>query len=147
LLHVASQEPERISAMVIVSATPYFPEQARAIMRSIDPDTRPAEEWQAMRQRHVYGDAQIRALFAAQRDLANSHGDVDFTPESLGRITARALVVYGDRDPLYPVGLGVELYRSIPKAALWVVPNGGHLPVFLDAAEPFARAALDFLRD
>lgn len=147
LLHVASQEPERIAAMVVVSATPRFPEQARAIMRTIDPETRPAEEWQAMRQRHAHGDAQIRALFEAQRDLAQSQDDMDFTPELLGRITARTLVVYGDRDPLYPVELGVELYRGIPNAALWVVPNGGHGPVFLDAAEPFARAALDFLRD
>jgi pimeloyl-ACP methyl ester carboxylesterase len=147
LLHVASHEPERIAAMVVVSATPYFPEQARAIMRTIDPDTRPAEEWQAMRQRHSHGDAQIRALFEAQRGLADSDDDMNFTPESLRRITARTLVVYGDRDPLYPVELGVELYRGIPNAALWVVPKGGHLPVFLDAAEPFARAALDFLRD
>jgi pimeloyl-ACP methyl ester carboxylesterase len=147
LLHVATQEPERLEAMVIVSATPYFPEQARAIMRTISPDDRPAEEWRAMRERHVHGDAQIRALFEAQRDLAGSVDDVSFTPPQLARVTARTLVVHGDRDPLYPVELGVELYRSIPHAALWVVPNAGHGPVFLEAAEPFARTALAFLRE
>jgi len=145
LLHVATQEPDRIDAMVLVSATPYFPEQARAIMRTISPDDRPPEEWRALRERHVHGDDQIRALFEAQRGLADSDDDMCFTPQELGGIRARTLVVYGDRDPLYPVELGVELYRAIPGAALWVVPGGGHGPIFLEAAELFARTALAFL--
>src|SRR5947209_7497639 len=32
LLHMATKQPRRITAMVLVSATPYFPEQARSIM-------------------------------------------------------------------------------------------------------------------
>ncbi|MFI5317420.1 MAG: alpha/beta fold hydrolase [Myxococcota bacterium] len=147
LLHVATQEPALISAMVVISATPYFPEQARALMRAISPDDRPAEEWRAMRERHVHGDAQIRGLFAAQRDLQHSVDDMSFTPPQLARVSARTLVVYGDRDPLYPVELGLELHRSIPRSALWVVPNGGHGPIFGGGGEPFARAALEFLRD
>ena len=35
LLHVASLAPERIEAMVLVSATPRFGEQARALMRAV----------------------------------------------------------------------------------------------------------------
>jgi pimeloyl-ACP methyl ester carboxylesterase len=147
LLHVATQDPDRIEAMVVVSATPYFPEQARALMRAISPDDRSPEEWRAMRERHVHGDAQIRALFEAQRDLQHSYDDMCFTPPQLAHIRSRTLVVYGDRDPLYPVELGLELYRSIPRSALWVVPNAGHGPIFLDAAEPFARTALAFLRE
>jgi pimeloyl-ACP methyl ester carboxylesterase len=145
LLHLATAQPERIEAMVLVSAAPYFPEQARAIMRTISPDGRPAEEWRVMRERHVHGDGQIRALFEAQRDLAHSIDHV-FGAAELARVTARTLVVYGDRDPLYPVELGVELWRGIPGAALWVQPNAGHGAIFLDAAAPFVRAALDFLR-
>src|ERR1700720_1812981 len=33
LLHMAVMQPSLVAAMVIVSATPYFPEQARRIMR------------------------------------------------------------------------------------------------------------------
>jgi pimeloyl-ACP methyl ester carboxylesterase len=40
LLHMATQQPARVEAMVLVSATPYFPEQARAIMRQVNPDNR-----------------------------------------------------------------------------------------------------------
>src|SRR5258705_38818 len=32
LLHMATQQPDRIDAMVLVSATPYFPAPARAAM-------------------------------------------------------------------------------------------------------------------
>jgi len=55
-------------------------------------------------------------------------------------------VVYGDRDPLYPVEMGVAMYRAIPNSALWVVPGGGHGPVFFAAAEEFARKSLEFLK-
>ncbi|HEV2447489.1 MAG TPA: hypothetical protein VGS58_16275, partial [Candidatus Sulfopaludibacter sp.] len=33
LLHIATRQPERLSATVLVSAAPYFPAQARPIMR------------------------------------------------------------------------------------------------------------------
>jgi pimeloyl-ACP methyl ester carboxylesterase len=33
LLHMATKQPQRVQAMVLVSATPYFPAQARPIMR------------------------------------------------------------------------------------------------------------------
>ena len=53
--------------------------------------------------------------------------------------------MHGDRDPLYPVELAVELFRGIPNAALWVVPNGGHGPIFGEQAAPFVRTATAFL--
>ena len=37
------------------------------------------------------------------------------------------------------------MYRAIPAAALWVVPGGGHGPIFAEAAAPFVRTARDFL--
>jgi pimeloyl-ACP methyl ester carboxylesterase len=77
--------------------------------------------------------------------MKDSYDDMNFTPPSLGRITARTLVVYGDRDPLYPVEMALAMYRAIPRSALWVEPNGGHGPIFADPAH-FAQKALAFLR-
>jgi pimeloyl-ACP methyl ester carboxylesterase len=71
---------------------------------------------------------------------------MNFTPSSLSKITAPTLIVYGDRDPLYPVEMAVEMYRAIPRSALWVVPNGGHGPVFFGDAARFAQTALSFFR-
>jgi pimeloyl-ACP methyl ester carboxylesterase len=145
LLHVATRELDRVEAMVVVSATPYFPEQARRIMESLVPEAQPAEAWQAMRERHKLGDEQIRALFQQQYALKDSYDDMSFTPPELSRIRARTLIVQGDRDPLYPLELSVEMYRAIPNAELAVVPNAGHGPIFVEHAEAFARRAVEFL--
>jgi hypothetical protein len=40
----------------------------------------------------------------------------------------------------------MQLKDAIPRSYLWVVPNGGHGPVFGEAADPFAATALAFLR-
>ncbi len=118
LLHVATMQPARLEAMVLVSATTHFPEQARAIQRAT-----PGAEF-----------------------LAEDREDLAFTVEQLRTITARTLVVYGDRDPLYPVEIGVELYRAIPDAQLMVVPGGGHGPIFAPHERPnFVQAARRFL--
>jgi len=53
LLQIATLQPERIGAMVLVSATMYFPEQARAVMRKVPlPDEQSPKEWETMRKRH-----------------------------------------------------------------------------------------------
>jgi pimeloyl-ACP methyl ester carboxylesterase len=145
LLHMATQQPGRIDAMVLVSATPYFPAAARAAMAQLSVDNFSDAEWQALRARHVHGDDQIRMLFEQMRGLKDHHDDMAFTPPLLATITARTLIVHGDRDPLYPVELAMEMYRAIPQSALWVVPNGGHGPIFGTFAAPFVATATAFL--
>jgi pimeloyl-ACP methyl ester carboxylesterase len=145
LLHMATQQPPRISAFVHVSGTPRFPDQARAIMRTMTDDTRSEAEWKAMRERHLLGDDQIRALWRYAREFADDRDDMNFTAATLSAITARALIVHGDRDPLYPVEVAVELLRAIPNSSLWVIPNGGHGPIFGEQAAPFVSAATTFL--
>ena len=147
LLHLATTQPDRLEAMVLVSATMYFPEQARAIMRQVGVENRSAEEWETMRRRHHLGDEQIQALWEWQRGMSESYEDMNFTRPSLNRIKASTLIVYGDRDFLYPVEMAVEMYRAIPQAALWVLPHGGHGPVFFDSAAPFAETTLRFFRN
>lgn len=145
LLHVATRAPAALSAMVVVSATPRFPEETRALFRAAAAAPHTAEEWTAMRAQHVHGDAQIAALWQLPARLAEDRTDMAFTSEQLGAITARTLIVAGDRDPLYPVELAVELYRGIPSAGLQVVPWGGHGPIFGADREAFAERALRFL--
>ena len=49
LLHLATRHPERVTALVLVSATTHFPEQARPIMRSYTIELLPEEEREKMR--------------------------------------------------------------------------------------------------
>jgi pimeloyl-ACP methyl ester carboxylesterase len=146
LLHVATLQPKRLLSMVLVSATPYFPESARAIMRQIAVKNQPPGQWEVMRKRHKLGDEQILALWEWQRGMNDSYDGMNFTPPLLGAIEASTLIVYGDRDFLYPLEMAIDMYRAIPRWALWVVPNGGHGPVFLDPAPQFIETALKFLR-
>jgi len=147
LLHMGTQQPERVEAMVLVSATPYFPDQARVIMQQLNPDNRTDAEWEQMRQWHKHGDEQIRALWKMANAFKDSYDDMNFTPPYLSTIRARTLIVHGDRDALYPVNMAVELYAAIPCSYLWVIPNGGHGPIFGEMGDRFVETSLAFLSD
>jgi pimeloyl-ACP methyl ester carboxylesterase len=149
LLHIATQDPDRVEAMVLAGAPSYFPVHARAIAATVsdrDEDHTDAE-WRELRTRHLQGDQQIRALWRVSRGFATSYDDMAFTPPLLATIRARTLIVTGDRDGLYPLEMFVEQYRAIPGAALMVIPDGGHHAVFGAAQPDFVRAALAFLHD
>jgi pimeloyl-ACP methyl ester carboxylesterase len=145
LMHMAAQDPASIESMVLVSSPPYFPNEARAIMRAVTLEPTGAADWEELRRRHPGGDVQISALMRQAQQFAESYEDVSFTPPLLQQIAAETLVVFGDRDPLYPVRLAFELRASIPRSYLWIVPNGGHGPVFGPMAPTFLQTAEAFL--
>ena len=148
LLHVATAQPPRLDAMVLVSATPYFPPPLRAAAAQFTRSSfeqLPAAERNALRARHVHGDEQIARLYDMTRSFATSEGDMAFTAAALGAITARTLVVHGESDPYYPVEMALELARGIRGSTLWIVPGGPHGPIFGTMAEPFASRALAYL--
>jgi pimeloyl-ACP methyl ester carboxylesterase len=144
LLHMATSQPKRIGSMVLISATTHFPEQARAIMRRASFGTMPEEVREMYRECAKRGDEQVRELIAQFNALHANYDDMNFTAESLSTITARTLVVHGDRDGFFPVEIPVNIYRSISEAALWIIPGGDHVPIY-DAAVPFTSTALRFL--
>lgn len=143
-LHMATLQPSRVLAMVVVSAPARFPEPAKAIQRVYSESMLPETERARMRERHQR-EGQIATLFAQVNAMADA-GDPNFTSSELASITADTLIVFGDRDPLYPVSMALELRAAIPRSWLWVVPNGGHGPVFGEHAAPFVDTALRFLR-
>jgi pimeloyl-ACP methyl ester carboxylesterase len=79
-------------------------------------------------------------------DLRGHGRSTNPAPGFTFRQLAHALIVHGDRDPLYPVHLAMEMYSAIPRSSLWIVPNGGHGPIFGEMAGSFAETALAFLR-
>jgi pimeloyl-ACP methyl ester carboxylesterase len=145
LLHVATLAPDRVTAMVVASATTHFPPQCRAWQRGFTLEMLGPEGAAAARARCVRGEEQLAALIECAHRFADDHDDLSFTDEKLAPITARTLVIAGDRDPLYPVEIAVALYRGIRHASLWVVPGAGHVPVFGVHAPAFVRETNRFL--
>jgi pimeloyl-ACP methyl ester carboxylesterase len=145
LLHMATQQPARMDAMVLVSAAPYFPPQAREVMQQHKAAGHTEAEWRQMREWHKHGDEQIKWLWGLAERFKDSYTDMNFTPPLLSIIRARTLIVHGDRDPLYPVSLAMEMYEAIPSAYLWIMPNGGHGPIFGEMTERFVGTTMAFL--
>jgi pimeloyl-ACP methyl ester carboxylesterase len=142
-LHMATLQPARVSAMVVVSAPAVFPEEARSIQRRFSLDMLGDRETARMRERHQR-PGQLDALCAQVRAMADG-GDPNFISADLARVKARTLVVFGDQDFLYPASMGAELAGAIPGASLWLIAGGSHGPIFGDRAPEFARRALRFL--
>jgi pimeloyl-ACP methyl ester carboxylesterase len=146
LLHMATQQPERVESMVLVGATSYFPAECRAIQRDVTVENTTVEEWDMYREHHYRGDEQIRMLINQFRNFADSYDDMNFTARYLTTIRARTLIVPGDRDLFFPVSIPVEMYTSIPNAYLWIVPNGDHVPITGEHVKLFTQTALEFLQ-
>lgn len=107
-------------------------------------ETVPQEVKEMYRECAKRGDEQIYQLITQFNALHENYDDMNFTAQSLSTITARTLIVHGDRDNFFPVDIAVNIYRSIQNAALWIVPNGEHVPIY-DSAVPFTSIALRFL--
>ncbi|WP_214073084.1 alpha/beta hydrolase [Mucilaginibacter sp. dw_454] len=61
---------------------------------------------------------------------------------ALRAIKAPSLIIGGDHD-LIPVHHTVDIYRNIPNAQLWIVPNSGH-PTLVEHRDEFNRIVDDF---
>ena len=58
------------------------------------------------------------------------------------------LIINGDNDKYYPVDIPVEMYKSIPNSHLWIIPNGGHLPIWKELwSDQFLKVSKLFLAD
>ena len=146
LLHMATQQPDRVEAMILIGATIYFPEPARQIMNRVSTESLPPEVSEFLRLCVTRGEPQIRELVSEFHRFKDSYDDMNFTPPHLQTIAARTLIVHGDRDEHFPVDIPIEMYQSIPRSYLWIVPNGPHvLPIAGDMADQFQTIAISFL--
>ena len=150
LLHASTKDPNRFENLILASAGHYAPYEVREILRNTPVENIPAELMTARLLFAVHGEEQVRTLHRNFRDFAAIYDDLNFTPPLLGIIAARTLILHGDRDPQFPVELVMEMYRAIPNASLWMVPNAGHslladdLPKF-PGGDNFGAVAVEFL--
>lgn len=144
LLHMATSQPSRINAMVLISATSHFPEQARVIMRRASFHTMPSIVKEMYRECAKRGDEQIHQLIKQFNAFGENYDDMNFTSQQLSIITAHTLIIHGDQDNFFPVEIPQSMHQSIPNSKLWIIHGGDHVPIF-DLAIPFTATALEFL--
>jgi len=165
-LHVALAHPERVTRLVLVSATAGIEDEAaRARRRAADAQlaawmeaggrlmTEVADRWAAQ---PLFAGQPPEVAAAARADrLANEPVHVAAALRGIGTGAMQPLwerlaelrdlpvtVLAGERDPRY-VATGERLARALPRAALRVVPRAGHaLPLEAPAA---VAAAIDGL--
>jgi pimeloyl-ACP methyl ester carboxylesterase len=153
LIQMALQDQDRLAGMVLVAGAHRLTNEARVGLRNFPllEDLPPAQR-EANRTLHPGGDEQVRHLFAQMRSLADNFTDFEVSPERLSTIETPTMLVWGDRDDFYPIGLAVELYEALPDASLWILPGEAHLFLATDAfggsapaREAFAPTVLRFL--
>lgn len=145
LLHMATQQPDRVEGMVLVGGGTYFSAACRDLLQGFSLESVSEAGWARLRRLHRHGDDQIRMLFSQMRGFKDSYDDVTFTPPLLSTIRARTLIVQGDRDVCFPPAMAAEMQASIPGAYLWVIPNGEHWPIRKDLAAGFEQTVSGFL--
>lgn len=147
VLHAALLAPERFEAIGLIGATTHFPPEARTIMQqSSSLEAMPPEVLEEFRGCASRGDGQLRELLQIFHGFKDSVDDMNLTAADLQQLKARALIIHGDRDEFFPVQIPVDAYRAIPRAYLYVIPNGDHVPIYGPRAEPFRNEVLAFLR-
>lgn len=142
-------EPERFQSLVVIGAQHEFTESNRRAMQSSPGlDELPAPLQEAMLRAHPGGREQIDWLLAQFRRLGANRDDLNLTPERLGQIEARVLIIVGDREE---IALALAEKRAITGASLWVVPSQGHFPFWEEfggsalAADVFPRILREFV--
>jgi len=90
-------------------------------------------------QRSFLATLRYAVNFSGQR--AQSTGPILESPPT---ITARTLIVWGQRDPVLPVAHAYNAERGLPNARLHVFDHCGHMPP-IERAEEFNALVLDFL--
>jgi pimeloyl-ACP methyl ester carboxylesterase len=142
--HLAARFPQRLGCLVLVdSAGVPRPLRPRHLARSAASMAPPQAWGDPLFLRTIAEDA----LLAGPRTLAQAlyHIVRDDVRPLLPQISARTLVVWGERDRLVPVEDAAVFRALIPNARQVVIPGAAHNPM-VDRPSVFNRIVLRFLQ-
>jgi pimeloyl-ACP methyl ester carboxylesterase len=142
--YMATIKPQLTKKIILIGGQVYYSLITRNVVAAQGPGIEDPETLKNAIKHH--GKEKGSLLLRQMYNFRKQYGDPSFTPDVLASIKARTLIIHGDNDPLAPVTNAWEMYRNIPKASLWIVPNGGHVPsAILANRDDFMRRVLEFL--
>jgi len=145
---MAITHPERVRSLTSMMSTPWVgigspTPEARAALMAPPPTNRTQAIERAVRNQKILGSPGYPPDEAWIREVAGQAYDRGFDPlgvarqqlaiwasgdrtKALARVTAPALVVHGDADPLIRLAGGLATAAALPDAELLVIPGMGH---------------------
>ena len=148
LIHMATMDSTRIISMIIISGISYYPEQARQFVKNLTFESYSEEDLSWLRKHNPQGDDQIKMLIDQFRNQAFMYDDMNFTIPFLTQIKCPTLIIHGGKDEHFPIDIPVEMHGAIPNSYLWIIPNGGHLPIWEEIwSDQFLKVSKLFLAD
>ncbi|GHB64788.1 alpha/beta fold hydrolase [Persicitalea jodogahamensis] len=143
ILYAALKEQDMFEAIVPISAQIYFSVQVREFIKN---NAKPEAYYVFNELEKQHGEIKGRLIANQFYHFQELYGDPSITIDQLTVIKARTLVIHGDND-FVPASQAYEMYKSIPNAHLWIVPNGWHTPHIGGANEAdFTKKTLEFLK-
>jgi pimeloyl-ACP methyl ester carboxylesterase len=140
LLELAISHPDLIENMVLIGTTNRYngkesqKNKPAFTYESLDPS------FQAyLKNQHFHGESQISALFNPELDY-----QINITPEQLKQLRSKILIVNGDRDEFAGIAGAVEMHTHIPRSALWIIPQTGHIAIGETNKEEFIKTTKAF---
>lgn len=86
----------------------------------------------SLKQQHVHGESQIKALFNPQLDY-----QIHLMETQLKTMQTEVFLINGDSDEIAGIQQAVEMRQLIPRSRLWIIPNTGHLALTEQTKELF----------
>ena len=140
LLESAVRRPEAFSALVLIGSVYEF--DGKNTGEPVRWQELPEAYIQSLLDSHPSGESQLDRLFDPELDY-----QVHLDSEDLHRVHVPTLVITGDGDQVAGLDQALMIYRLLPDASLWVMPDQGHVPVDEYNRDEFVRQIrLFFLR-
>jgi pimeloyl-[acyl-carrier protein] methyl ester esterase len=165
-VQIAARQPAAVDRLIVVAANARFTEAAdwpygvkpavlQGFARALEADCRGTlMRFVALQVRD--SDRKIEVQRRLRRHMSEEGGTpvetlrwgleilerADLRP-SLARVRCPTLLVFGDRDPLAPLGAGRAMSERLPGALLEVIHGAGHAP-FLSHSKRFLQAVRAF---
>lgn len=133
LLYMADQAPHLFKGLVLVSGALEMSTAGRDMLLhdTFDKADDPLKEYYL--NIHFGDTAKIESIFSDIRFMATLVPVAGTHPpimERLSRLRTPVYMIWGDRDPYFPMDIATDLYRRFSNARLWVIPFQGHTPVW-----------------
>jgi pimeloyl-ACP methyl ester carboxylesterase len=160
-LQVATRQPDRVARLVLVDSAGLGREVSTELVRLLDAppgtDTSRALLQLFFEDQRLVLDAGVAeheaamarpgahaAIGALRRDAFGDDGGQAVDRETLARVTQPVLVVWGERDRVFPAAHADRVQELLPGAEVRIVAGAGHVPQVEDPAA-FAAILREFL--